>query len=173
MSEEREGETDHKAAELEAPGSESRNGGVPNAELYRGRPSWLNYWRSIFFATVAVVAGVVFWERNGWILFGGLLYALAVYGYICASRAMWLYLVTSKRVEVIHGLITKNSNEVRVKDIRAINVKKEGFKGFLGVGTVEFASAGSDEAEVKFGDIWGALRVKGIVRELQDEGDGE
>ena len=80
--------------------------------------------------------------RESWALFMGLVLVAGVYGYVCVVRSMALYLVTSRRVEIIHGLITKSSNEVRVKDIRTINVKKSGFKGLLGVGDVEFSSAG-------------------------------
>ena len=50
-------------------------------------------------------------------------------------------------------------------------MKKTGLTGLIGVGTVEFASAGSDEAEVMFRDIWAAGRVKALVRELQDEAE--
>lgn len=140
----------------------------PGVELYRGRPSWVNYWKSLFLGTVVVAGGIVLWERNGWILFGALLLALAIYSYICLLRSMRLYVVTPRRVEVIYGLITKNSHEVRVQDIRAINVKKSGFKGLMGVGTVEFDSAGGEGAEVSFSDVWSAQRVKALVRELQD-----
>ncbi|MEM8955687.1 MAG: hypothetical protein AAGD22_16150, partial [Verrucomicrobiota bacterium] len=65
--------------------------------------------------------------------------------------------------------ISKSSEEVRVCDIRAINVRKAGVKGLLGVGSVEFASAGSDGSDVVFEDVMGAHRLKENVRRLQDK----
>jgi hypothetical protein len=66
----------------------------------------------------------------------------------------------------------KSSNEVRIRDVRTINVRRAGFRGFLGVGTVEFSSVG-DAVDVAFVNIWHPQRVKRLVRELQDEDDGE
>ena len=121
---------------------------------------------------IGFAGGFVYWtvEGNLWALFGGLVLVAVIYGYVCVVRSMSLYLVTPRRVEIIYGLITKSSNEVRVKDIRTINVKRSGFKGLLGVGDVEFSSAGGDGAEVVFRDVWAAQSVKALVREIQDEG---
>jgi uncharacterized membrane protein YdbT with pleckstrin-like domain len=138
---------------------------------FEGRRTWLNFWKSLSFGVIGFTAGFVYWtvEGNLWSLFGGLLLAAVIYGYVCMVRSMALYLVTPRRVEIIYGLITKSSNEVRVKDIRTINVKKSGFKGLLGVGNVEFSSSGGDGSEVIFRDVWAAQSVKALVRELQDE----
>ena len=51
-------------------------------------------------------------------------------------------MVTPKRVELVWGLLTKSSNEVRIEDIRTINVRRKGFSGLLGIGTIEFSSTG-------------------------------
>jgi hypothetical protein len=147
--------------------------GVEEVErvLYRGHPAWLSYWKSLLFSVLVLVAGMVMWEVSGWVLFGGLVVTLAAYGYAMMERSMREYLVTPKRVEVVHGLISKSSEEVRVCDIRAINVRKTGLKGLLGIGSVEFASAGSDGGDVVFEDVMGAHRLKERVRQLQDQRD--
>ena len=139
---------------------------------YEGRRTWLNFWKSLSLAAIGFGAAFVYWTLNGdlLVLFGGLVLAAAIYGYVCMVRSMAFYLVTPRRVEIIYGLITKSSNEVRVKDIRTINVRKRGFKGLLGVGDVEFSSSGGDGSEVVFRDVWAAQSVKALVRELQDEG---
>jgi uncharacterized membrane protein YdbT with pleckstrin-like domain len=76
--------------------------------------------------------------------------------------------VTNRKVEVQTGVIVKNSNEIRVKDIRSINVTKHGLAGFIGIGSVEFSSAATDRAEVIFLNIAGANRVRDLVTNLQE-----
>ena len=142
----------------------------PNARLYHGHPALLSFPKSLLLAVLAIVQGLVLWDRNGWFLFGGLLVALFAFGFILVERSMREYLITPKRVEIVHGLLAKNSNEVRIEDIRAINVKKPGILGLLGIGDVEFASAGSDSEEVVFSRAARPEAIKDLVRRLQDLG---
>jgi uncharacterized membrane protein YdbT with pleckstrin-like domain len=87
--------------------------------------------------------------------------------YLSLMKFTCEYFITPKRIEVEKGLIAKSSNEVRISDIRAINVTCTGFIGILGVGSVQFFTTG-DEPEVTFQDIWAAKEVKKLVRRLQD-----
>lgn len=140
----------------------------PNARLYHGHPALLSFPKSLLLAVLAIVQGLVLWDQNGWFLFGGLLVALFAFGFILVERSMREYLITPKRVEIVHGLLAKNSNEMRIEDIRAINVKKPGILGLLGIGDVEFASAGSDSEEVVFSRAARPEAIKDLVRRLQD-----
>jgi hypothetical protein len=66
------------------------------------------------------------------------------------------------------GLVAKSSDEVRIKDIRSISVRKSGMTGLLGVGDLEFSSAASDQAEITFQSIPQAEEVRNLVRRYQD-----
>lgn len=140
----------------------------PASRLYVGHPSLFSFPKSLSLAIAGLGLGLVLWDRNGWFLFGGLVLALLVFAYILFERSMRKYLITPKRVEIVHGFIAKNSNEVRIDDIRAINVKKPGFIGLLGIGSVEFASAGGDDIEVIFTQVSRPDAIKDLVRRLQD-----
>jgi hypothetical protein len=140
----------------------------PATRLYAGHPALLSFPKSLLLSAVAIGQGIVLWNSNGWFLFGGLLVALTAFGYILVERSMREYIITPKRVEIIHGFLAKNSQEVRIDDIRAINVKKPGLLGLLGIGDVEFASAGSDTVEVVFAKAARPEAIKGLVRRLQD-----
>ena len=140
----------------------------PSTRLYAGHPALLSFPKSLLLAALAIGQGIVLWDSNGWFLFGGLLVALTAFGYILFERSMREYIITPKRVEIIHGFLAKNSHEVRIDDIRAINVKKPGLLGLLGVGDVEFASAGGDDVEVVFSQAARPEAIKGLVRRLQD-----
>ena len=103
-----------------------------------------------------------------WLLRGGLvLVALLTVGWIKLDQSRRKYLVTNKRVVVEFGIIAKSSNEVRVQDIRSINLTKTGISGLLGIGRVEFSSAATDDADVIFWNCPESERVRDLVRSLQ------
>jgi len=77
------------------------------------------------------------------------------------------YAVTNKRVSVEYGIISRVSNEVRIQDIRSINLRKTGLSGLLGIGRVEFSSAATDDAEIIFWNTPEAEKVRDLVRSLQ------
>ena len=145
----------------------------PNLVLYAGHPSVLSFPKTLGFIAIAIGAGIYGRTHHPAFLLAGLVAALFGVSWILLQRAMQLYLITPKRVEIVTGLIAKNSNEVRIDDIRTINVLTPGVRGLLGVGTVEFASAGGSAVEVAFANVQAAHRIKGLVRRLQDVQDSE
>lgn len=93
---------------------------------------------------------------------------LALFGLsIFTQRTRQRYSITPKRVILETGLLARSSNEIRVQDIRSINVKKSGLGGLLGIGNVEFSSAATDDADVIFFKVAGADGVRDLVRKLQ------
>lgn len=138
-------------------------------QLYRGRPAILAYAKSLILIIV-LTAGIIFasdrlpppWTGIALTLMALILSILSLHRYTS------LYLVTNRRVELVEGLVARSSREVRISDIRAINVSRKGLLGLLGIGTVEFASAGSDDVEVTFKNICSASGVKHLVRNLQE-----
>jgi membrane protein YdbS with pleckstrin-like domain len=142
--------------------------------MWSGRPSHWNFLFSWLLAFLFVGAGAF----CVWIYFNGgtnpLLLVPGAIGilillYIYISRARQRYIVTNRKVEIQTGLVVKSSNEIRVKDIRSINVTKHGFAGFIGIGSVEFSSAATDRAEVIFVNIAHADRVRDLVTDLQEK----
>lgn len=96
-----------------------------------------------------------------------LLIAVLVIAWIQVDRRRRKYAVTNKRVSVEFGIISRTSNEVRIQDIRSINLTKKGFSGLLGIGRVEFSSAATDDADVIFWNTPEAEKVRDLVRSLQ------
>jgi uncharacterized membrane protein YdbT with pleckstrin-like domain len=87
--------------------------------------------------------------------------------WIQTDRSRRKYTVTGNRVIVEYGIISKRSNEIRVQDIRSINLVTSGLPGLLGIGRVEFASAATEDAEVVFWHTPEAQKVRDLVRSLQ------
>jgi hypothetical protein len=63
--------------------------------------------------------------------------------------------------------VNRVSNEVRISDIRSINLQKTGFTGLFGIGRVEFSSAATEDADVIFWNTPEAEKVRDLVRSLQ------
>jgi uncharacterized membrane protein YdbT with pleckstrin-like domain len=108
-----------------------------------------------------------------WAWFWGILLAVVVVGFfiiiwIFVDRARRTYTVTTGKVIMESGLVAKSSDEVRIKDIRSISVRKSGLTGLFGVGDLEFASAASDQAEITFRSIPKADEVRDLVRRYQE-----
>lgn len=140
-------------------------------ELWTGHAShWLYFWRWVF-GILFVCGGIVGLAYNrenpsGIIGMGaGLLLIVSIF----VARARRRYTVTNRRIVFERGLIIKSTNEVRVRDIRSINVAKSIIGGLMGVGTVEFSSAARDDADIIFRGIANADGVRNMVRELQNE----
>jgi membrane protein YdbS with pleckstrin-like domain len=135
--------------------------------VYHGHPSWLAYTKALFLALLlAVAAGMLFalgWPHYLWAL-GGSVFTLAG---VALARFTHDCFVTEERVEVVWGILGRSSREVRICDIRSIDVHQTGLKGMLGLGTVDFSSAANAGVEVQFRDIRGAHDLKQLLRQLQ------
>lgn len=145
----------------------------PNLILYAGHPSVLSFPKALLLIVACVGGGIYGQDHSQWWLFGGLVAALFGVSWILLQRSMRLYLITPRRVEIVTGLIAKSSKEVRIEDIRTINVLTPGVRGLFGVGSVEFASSGGSSIEVAFTEVYAAHRIKGLVRRIQDALDDE
>jgi uncharacterized membrane protein YdbT with pleckstrin-like domain len=103
-----------------------------------------------------------------WIARGVLaLLAFILIGWIRLDRSGRKYTITNKRVSVEYGIISKQSTELRVQDIRSINLTTAGLSGLVGIGRVEFCSAAADDAEVVFWNVPDAEKIRDLVRSLQ------
>src|SRR5690349_18630546 len=117
--------------------------------LWTGTVSNLHYagkWVLIFILLASVVAsfwlvlpdlGLILWAARGALL----VIALLLIGWIQVDKRRRHYTVTNKRVSVDYGIVNRVSNEIRIPDIRSINLQKTGFTGLLGIGRVEFSSS--------------------------------
>ncbi len=144
-----------------------------DSSLFEAHPSWLAY--SGGFTMVALLAGLAVFLLP----FGGeyalipLLAAVAWLLGIALARYSTDYLVGEDRVEKVWGLLARSSREVRICDVRNIDVHMRGLKGLLGVGTVDISSSGGNEVEVSFRDLRGAHEVKQLIRQLQRDATAE
>jgi membrane protein YdbS with pleckstrin-like domain len=130
-------------------------------------PSWLSYWKALFLMLLFLVsAGLLVNIDEGYALVA-VLAGIATLICIAIARSSQDYIVTDERVEHVWGILGRSSKEVRVCDIRSIDVHESGLKGLLGLGTLDVSSAGTAGVEVRFRDMRRAHDVKQLIRQLQ------
>lgn len=141
--------------------------GSSNRILYAGHPSVLNYPASLLALIGGITGGVWLYRLDPNLTLAGL--ALAVAGLVRLSFVRFThdYHIRPRRIELTTGFIARSSREVRIEDIRSINVTCRGILGMFGIGTVDFLTSG-DTPEVSFERVWAARKIKTLVRKLQD-----
>jgi hypothetical protein len=139
-----------------------------------GHPSWLSYWKGLFLTLLCLfAAGMLFSMDEAYALISGLS-GIAVFIGVSIARSSHDYIVTDERVEYVWGIMGRSSKEVRICDIRSLDVWEKGFKGIvLRLGTLDVSSAGNAGVEVSFRDIRQAHKVKELIRHLQRGADPE
>lgn len=121
--------------------------------VWSGHPSHWHYFWPWFWGILLAVVGI----------------GLLIIAWIYFDRSRRTYTVTTRMVILEWGLFARSSNEVRIDDIRSINVSKKGLLGLLGVGDIEFSSAASDKAEIVFSAVASASEVRDLVRKHQND----
>ena len=143
--------------------------------LWSGSVSQWHYAGKWFFVVLllAILAATFFVHliddpMTVWIIRGILFAAaLVIVGWIRLDRSGRKYVVTNRRVSVEYGIISKQSTELRIQDIRSINLTTTGLAGLAGIGRLEFSSAASDDADVIFWNTPQAEKIRDLVRSLQ------
>jgi uncharacterized membrane protein YdbT with pleckstrin-like domain len=142
----------------------------PEELLYIGHPSWLAFPKALLLVAVCAGSAVYFYKHHvgfEWITLPGSIAGLVLL-FIALDRTTTTYFITTKRVEMEFGILGRNSKEVRICDIRAIDVVQRGLGALVGLGTVKFDSSASAGPEVCFRNVRRPHALKQLVRELQD-----
>ena len=123
-------------------------------ELYEGRPSWraLMSFYAIGIGVAGLVLVVVGLLADSWgtaIVIAAVIAGLTlVVGYL--RRIGTKYLITTQRLRISRGLVRKNVQETRLERVQNVNYKQGVLDRMLGVGTVDFDTAGTDDSEFRF-----------------------
>jgi uncharacterized membrane protein YdbT with pleckstrin-like domain len=138
-------------------------------ELYAGRPSWRAlmsfYLGGIGLAVlVLVILGLLVGE---WPLAAAIAAGIAVLtllvGYF--RRVSTKYLITTQRLRISRGIVRRHVQETRLERVQNVNYQQGVLDRVLGVGTVDFDTAGTDDAEFRFDWVNGPEKV---VRAVDD-----
>jgi len=126
----------------------------PGEEIvFEGHPSWrallLFYLSGVAIAVVALIIGILI---SGWGL--GIVLAVVVFGVLLVAgfvkRIATRYVLTTERLHIRRGLLSKKTQETRVQRVQNVNTDQTLFQRIMRVGTVDFDTAGSDDSEFRF-----------------------
>lgn len=141
------------------------------------RPAWRNYWALILLAVLLLIVGVMIaftGEREpgtASALMGAafLLASLLLWLVIFFKRLSWKFVVEEQRVTRHYGIIARNQQSVRIRDLRSVELNQGLFQRLFGIGDLSFYSAGSAEAEVSFHGVRAPEAIRDRVDELADQ----
>jgi len=143
----------------------------PGEEIvFEGHPSWrallLFYLGGVAIAAVALVIGVL---ASGWplgVLLGVVVLAiLLVVGFV--KRMATRYVLTTERLHIRRGLLSKRTQETRVQRVQNVNTDQSLFQRVMRVGTVDFDTAGTDDSEFRFVGVANPAEVVRAVDRAQ------
>jgi uncharacterized membrane protein YdbT with pleckstrin-like domain len=146
-------------------------------ELYAGRPSWRAlmsfYLGGIGLAVlVLVILGLLVGE---WALAAAIAAALAVLTLLIGwfRRVSTKYLITTQRLRISRGIVRRHVQETRLERVQNVNYQQGVLDRVLGVGTVDFDTAGTDDAEFRFDWVNGPEKVVRAVDDAIQEARAE
>jgi uncharacterized membrane protein YdbT with pleckstrin-like domain len=141
------------------------------ATEWSGTPSWWNYFGRLGGAALLIAAAgalqITEWEHKG--IAGTILVATALMLFLsaCWSKFCNRYRIVNGTVSATYGLLSQETHEIDIRDIKDIVLRQSLFGRILNYGTLEFSSAGRDTAEVIFDGIPEPKRVKDLVAQLK------
>jgi uncharacterized membrane protein YdbT with pleckstrin-like domain len=121
--------------------------------IYEGHPSWRS---TIAFylkgALIAAVIGVIVWLiRDIGTGTGAFVVAFAVVivvGFI--RRYFTVYTITNQRLRIQRGIIARNVQQTQIERVQNVNTRQGVIQRILQVGTVDFDTAGTGDADFAF-----------------------
>jgi uncharacterized membrane protein YdbT with pleckstrin-like domain len=143
---------------------------------YIARPAWMNQWWQIGILFLMPVVFVLAYLKGDQYFSAPnlrvvLVVSVAVFVYLIAvviyRRYSWAYTIDNETIESREGLIARKVKSIRIQDLRNINVNQSLWQRLVGVGDVEFSSAGGSGIEVSFCGVSDPLQVKSLAQRMQ------
>jgi uncharacterized membrane protein YdbT with pleckstrin-like domain len=147
--------------------------------VFEGHPSWRALLAFYITGAVAAIVVAVIWALvgsaavavlAGLVIFAGVL----VVGYL--RRTGTRYLVTTQRLSIRHGILSRRVQQTRIERVQNVNFEQSLLERVLGVGTVDFDTAGTDDSEFRFVGVADPGEISAVVdhaqREALDTGRG-
>lgn len=126
----------------------------PGEEIvFEGHPSWRSvlqfYVVGLILVAVAAVIGALVAGTVIAIGAGAVVLALVVLVGL-VKRASTRYVITTERLHIRRGILSKATQETRIQRVQNVNTEQSLFARVMQVGTVDFDTAGSDDSEFRF-----------------------
>jgi len=143
----------------------------PDEEIvFEGHPSWratLRIYVLGFLAAVAagVVAGVAVGTAVGVVVVVAALVLVLLWGF--ADRMATHYVVTTQRLRIRRGIVSKRVQQTRIDRVQNVNTEQTLMERLLRIGAVDFDTAGTDDSDFTFRGIADPAGVVAAVDRAQ------
>lgn len=122
--------------------------------LYSESPSWrAQFGKHVMMLVAAILVGaVVLLAFNpDWIgIVVGIVVALLGTGYLWMERIRTKYIITTYRLHVREGFLSKQVQETRLRRIQNVTTNQSVIQRILGIGTVDYDTAGDNDGGDRF-----------------------
>jgi uncharacterized membrane protein YdbT with pleckstrin-like domain len=140
--------------------------------IFEGHPSWRAllsfYIKGVF---IAAVPGVIVWFAASSGL--GVAVAVAIFAVVVVvgfvMRMATTYSITNQRLRIRRGIVARNVQETRVDRVQNVNTEQGVVDRILLVGTVDFDTAGTDDADFAFRGVGRPEKVSKKVEQALHE----
>jgi uncharacterized membrane protein YdbT with pleckstrin-like domain len=121
--------------------------------VFAGHPSWravlLFYLAGVAIAAAAAAIGALASGTGIAVLAGVVVLAIVLLVGLVKRKAT-RYVITTERLHIRRGILSKATQETRVQRVQNVNTEQSLFGRILQVGTVDFDTAGTDDSEFRF-----------------------
>ena len=125
--------------------------------MWEGHPSGLYYIGHWVFAVLLILPVVT------------IPVSLILVLYAILDQKTKVFSLTTRKVMMQSGIISRKTSEVGMRDIRSINMSQGILERIFGLGTVQISSAGTGGIEVEFKGIKNPATVRDQVRKTKDD----
>ena len=144
--------------------------------VWQGHPSWkamlLFYVKWTLFALIPVAVWVVLGAAGQsfsatWYGTATIILLILVYAIGWVRRVTTRYLVTDRRIQIRTGIATRRERTTHIDRVQNVNLTQTLFQRILGIGDVDWDTAGTEEAssEFRFRGVDDPSRLSRIVDE--------
>jgi uncharacterized membrane protein YdbT with pleckstrin-like domain len=138
--------------------------------VFEGHPSWRALLAYYVVGVVAAIALAIGWSLIGSssvavVLALAILAGVLVVGYL--RRIGTRYLVTTQRLSIRRGILSRRVQQTRIERVQNVNTEQSFLERLLGVGTVDFDTAGTDDSEFRFVGVADPALISAVVDHAQ------
>ena len=142
------------------------------AIVFEGHPSWravLSFYIGgvAGAAVIGVIVALVASTFLGIVVAAVLIALVIVAGLV--KRTATDYMITNQRLYIRRGILSKHVQQTRIDRVQNVNTEQRFRDRLLGVGTVDFDTAGTDDSDFRFVGISSPGRIAAAVDRAQRE----
>jgi uncharacterized membrane protein YdbT with pleckstrin-like domain len=122
--------------------------------IFQGHPSWRAilgfYLKGILIAALAGVVFRLFDAGTGtvFLVVVAIVAVTVLVGFL--KRVSTTYTITDRRLNIRRGIVSREVQETRLERVQNVNYQQGVLDRLVGVGTVDFDTAGTDDSEFRF-----------------------